>query len=174
VEKESYQVQVRLVDDGLNLIDFEVHMLGIPEGDRQGKEVVAKWRLLDKDFSNGGTFYTDSNGLEMQKRVLNYRSTYTLDTDMIVSANYYPINTAIAIRDSDSGVQMTVMNDRAQGGSSIENGTIELMQNRRLFYDDDRGLEEPLNEIDEDGKGIAVNALYRVQIFDASKVQSSL
>ena len=127
VEKESYQVQVRLVDDGLNLIEFDVHMLGIPEGDRQGKEVVAKWRLLDKDFSNGGTFYTDSNGLEMQKRVLNYRSTFTLDTDMTVSANYYPINTAIAIRDSDSGVQMTVMNDRAQGGSSIENGTIELM-----------------------------------------------
>ena len=87
----------------------------------------------------------------MQKRILNYRSTYTLETDMKVSANYYPINTAIAIRDSDSGVQMTVMNDRAQGGSSIENGTIELMQNRRLFYDDDRGLNEPLDEVDKNG-----------------------
>ena len=40
----------------------------------------------------------------MQKRILNYRSTYTLETDMKVSANYYPINTAIAIRDSDSGM----------------------------------------------------------------------
>lgn len=46
---------------------------------------------------------------------------------------------------------MTVMNDRAQGGSSIENGTIELMQNRRLFYDDDRGLNEPLDEVDKNG-----------------------
>ena len=81
---------------------------------------------------------------------------------MKVSANYYPVNTAIAIRDSDSGLQMTVMNDRAQGGSSIENGTIELMQNRRLFYDDNRGLNEPLDEMDKNGKGIDVNALYRV------------
>lgn len=36
------------------------------------------------------------------------------------------------------------------------------MQNRRLFYDDDRGVEEPLNETDKNGKGIAVNAVYRV------------
>ena len=57
---------------------------------------------------------------------------------------------------------MTVMNDRAQGGSAIENGSIELMQNRRLLYDDDRGLDEPLNETQLNGKGIAVNALYRV------------
>ena len=51
-DKESYQVQVRLVDDGLNLIEFEVHMLGIPAGDLQGKEVVVKWRILNEKFSN--------------------------------------------------------------------------------------------------------------------------
>ena len=43
---------------------------------------------------------------------------------------------------------MTVLNDRSQGGASIEQGRIELMQNRRLFYDDDRGVDEPLNETD--------------------------
>ena len=36
------------------------------------------------------------------------------------------------------------------------------MQNRRLFYDDNRGLNEPLDEMDKNGKGIDVNALYRV------------
>ena len=51
-DKETYQVQVRLVDDGLNLIEFEVHMLGIPASDRQGKEVVVKWRILNEKFSN--------------------------------------------------------------------------------------------------------------------------
>jgi len=56
---------VRLVDDGLNLIEFEVHMLGIPAGDHQGQEVVAKWRILNSNFSNNQTFFTDSNGLEM-------------------------------------------------------------------------------------------------------------
>jgi lysosomal alpha-mannosidase len=51
-----------------------------------------------------------------------------------VSKNYYPITTAIAIRDNFT--QMTVMNDRTQGGSSLQNGTIELMQNRRILADD--------------------------------------
>ena len=43
---------------------------------------------------------------------------------------------------------MTVMNDRSQGGSVIEDGTIELTHHRRLLVDDDRGVDEPLNEID--------------------------
>lgn len=90
---------MRLVDDGLNLIEFDVQMRGIYEDDRTGKEVVAKWRLLDDKFSNRETFFTDSNGLEMQERILNYRANFHLDTDMKVSSNYYPINSAIAIRD---------------------------------------------------------------------------
>jgi len=36
------------------------------------------------------------------------------------------------------------------------------MQNRRLFDDDWRGVEEPLNETDEYGKGIMVPATYRL------------
>lgn len=43
---------------------------------------------------------------------------------------------------------MTVMNDRSQGGSVVEKGRIELMQNRRLHGDDNRGVDENLNEID--------------------------
>jgi lysosomal alpha-mannosidase len=43
---------------------------------------------------------------------------------------------------------MTVLNDRSQGGSVVQEGRIELMQNRRLFFDDDRGVDEALNETD--------------------------
>lgn len=57
---------------------------------------------------------------------------------------------------------MTVMNDRSQGGSSIEAGRIELMQNRRLFHDDYRGVDENLNEVDANGEGMAVTATYRI------------
>ena len=113
---------MRLVDDGLDLIEFDVHMLGIPIGNSQGQEVVALWRILSDDFSNNKVFYTDSNGLEMQKRILNHRETYTLDTDMKTSANYYPINSAIAVKNDvkESQLkQLTVMNDRAQGGSAL-------------------------------------------------------
>ena len=149
-----------------------MHLLGIPKGDGTGQEVIAKWRVLDDDFGNLSTFYTDSNGLEMQKRVLNYRETFDLKTNMTTSANYYPINSAIALVNEPAFMnqdlkQITVMNDRAQGGSSLENGSIELMQNRRLFFDDDRGVEECLDETEgnrRNAKGIAVNAIYRVQL----------
>lgn len=82
--------------------------------------------MLD-DFDSENTFYTDSNGLEMQKRVLNERQDFTLVTDEFASSNYYPINSAIAIRSPATNMQLTVMNDRSQGGSVLENGSIEIM-----------------------------------------------
>jgi hypothetical protein len=36
------------------------------------------------------------------------------------------------------------------------------MQNRRLFKDDDRGLDAALNETDQYGNGISVPAKYRL------------
>lgn len=77
-------------------------MLEIPLIDNKGREVVAKWTFNGID--NEGTFYTDSNGLEMQKRVKDYRPDFTLDTKMKVNDNYYPINSAIAMRDSAKNV----------------------------------------------------------------------
>ena len=61
---------------------------------------------------------------------------------------------------------MTVHNDRAQGGSSLRDGEIELMQNRRLFYDDNKGVNEALNETDSLGRGIRVPAKYFVNFVD--------
>ena len=124
----------------------------------QGREVIVMWE--SKDIFNNGTFYTDSNGLEMQKRILNYRPTWNLTTHEHVSGNYYPINSAIAIRDPVKNYQMTVMNDRSQGGSSLSNGRIELMQNRRLYYDDYRGVGEALNETNDADIGITVPVTY--------------
>jgi hypothetical protein len=42
-------------------------------------------------FNNSGTFYTDSNGLEMQKRILDKRPDWDLQTSQKESSNYYPI-----------------------------------------------------------------------------------
>lgn len=63
------------------------------------------------------------------------------------------------------------MNDRAQGGAAdlSEESTIELMQNRRVFNDDDLGVDEYLNETEADGLGIRVTANYYMQIFNREK-----
>ena len=59
--------------------------------------MIVQW-FID-NFDNNQTFYTDSNALEMQKRVLNYRESYDFLSFEEVSGNYYPINSAIAIID---------------------------------------------------------------------------
>ena len=56
----------------------------------------------------------------------------------------YPVNSRIFTSDVDSGVTLSVSTDRAQGGSSIEDGSVELMVHRRLQHDDGRGVGEPL------------------------------
>lgn len=55
---------------------------------------------------------------------------------------------------------MTVMNFRAQGGSSFKNGRVELVLNRRFYRDDDKGLAEPMNEKGSDGKPLSVSTNY--------------
>lgn len=56
------------------------------------------------------------------------------------------------------------MNDRSQAGSSLSNGEIEFMQNRRVPTDDSRGMGEPLNEVDANGNGIRVKATYYIDV----------
>jgi lysosomal alpha-mannosidase len=101
-------------------------------------------------LKTNGTFYTDSNGREMLKRVRNYRPDYDYTNEQPVSGNYYPITSKIVIRDEEAGLELAVLNDRAQGGSSIEDGQVELMVHRAI----DDGLFG-LNDV-EYGHGIVV------------------
>lgn len=168
-----YTAMIRLVP-GATTIEWEVQLHGIPVTitDHLGKEVVVTWSMDDADFDSENTFYTDSNGLEMQTRVLNERPDFTLVTDEFASSNYYPINSALVMRSPSTNTQLTIMNDRSQGGSVLSNGVIEIMQNRRLLHDDGRGVGEPLDEENSDKMGIQVNTRYFVQLFDYTKVAS--
>jgi hypothetical protein len=158
------------IDEELNTFKFEVDLDSLPPIIYNGWEVVAQFQV--ENFFNNGTFYTDSNGLEMQKRLLNYRPTWDLvatnyaDSLENVTANYYPIQSAISMNDIYSERMFTVMNDRSQGGAALSEGTIEFMQNRRIPADDSRGMGEWVNEKDTLGNGIRVPATYHVQIFD--------
>lgn len=83
--------------------------------DNLGKDVVVNWNFHEIEANK--TFWTDSNCLEMQERILNYRPTFNLDTPMNVSSNYFPVDSAIAIRDHDENksikLQATIMNERS-------------------------------------------------------------
>jgi lysosomal alpha-mannosidase len=70
-----------------------------------GKEITLN--VATSQIDNQNTFYTDSNGLEMVKRVLNYRPTWTLNNTDPVTGNYYPINSAIYIEDAKTRLRMT-------------------------------------------------------------------
>lgn len=168
-EKEySMKSKVHIsIDKELPLLKIDVDLEGLPMQEvNNGYEVVPNFHVAN--FDNNQTFYTDSNGLEMQKRILNYRPTWKMDPNaQPVSQNYYPINSAISMKDITSKRQFTVMNDRSQGGTSMLPGTIELMQNREAPSDDNKGVGEPLREFDEFGiRGMRVKAAYYVQICD--------
>lgn len=63
----------------------------------------------------------------MLKRKLNYRHTWDLKLEEPISGNYYPVTAKIAIEDQDKKLRLSALNDRAQGGSSLKDGEIELM-----------------------------------------------
>ena len=103
-------------------VEFEWLVGPIPIGDNVGREIVSRFY---SDIKSDGEFFTDSNGRQILKRKRNYRETWNFETEESVSGNYYPVNTKIAIEDEK--LRMAVLTDRAQGGSSMADGSIELM-----------------------------------------------
>jgi hypothetical protein len=137
------------------IIQFEVELNSIPFLDDVSKDVTVNWKFYD-GFDPKGEFWTDSNGLEMQER--------HIDREGMFTKNFYPIDSAIAMRDkNDSKIQVTIMNDRPQSGSAdlSDKAMIEIVQQRRLSQVDPKnGYDNVLNDTDKDGayNGIRVNA----------------
>ena len=101
-------------------IEFDVELNPIPIDDGKGRDVTVNWQFFN-GFDPKAQFWTDSNGLGMIKRDL-----VKINTDMpqldnsslsnykTISGNYFPVDTAIVMRDNSnkSNIQVTVMNDR--------------------------------------------------------------
>ena len=75
-----------------------------------------------------------------------------------ISDNYYPIYSKAFIRDEQKGLQLTVLTDRTEGGSSQSDGQLELMVHRRLL----KVIDISLNETGPDGKGLVVRGKHFV------------
>lgn len=148
--------QVIRIYEGGDHVEFEWLVGPIPVDDNLGKEIVT---IFQSDISNNGVFYTDSNGREMLRREKDWREDFTPDlSEQPVSGNYYPVTSRIALQDNSR--RMTLLNDRSQGGTSLQNGRLEMMLHRRHLFRDGSGADEAINE-QQYGKGlIARGKLY--------------
>ena len=62
---------------------------------------------FDTDIPNQSKYYTDANGREVLERIRNYRPTWSYSSSQNVSANYYPVNSRIWIKDQQR--QFTIL-----------------------------------------------------------------
>ena len=81
--------------------------------------------------NSAARFYTDSNGRQTLLRQRDFRPTWQLNVTEPVSGNYYPINSHIYLTDVDRQTLVALVNDRAQGGTSLKDGQLELMVIKR-------------------------------------------
>lgn len=96
-------------------------------GDSSNTEIVMR---LSTNLKSNKTFFTDLNGMQMFKR--------ERFSKIPLQANYYPIPSGIFIEDTQW--RLTLFTGLPLGGSSLKSGEIEIMQDRRLNQDDERGL----------------------------------
>ena len=161
---------------------FEIeYTVGPVPAANSGKEVIMRYST---NIDNKGTFFTDSNGRDFLKRKLSHRDTWELDEYEPIAGNFYPVNTAIYIEDAKRS--LAVLTDRSQGGSSLMEGSIEIMVQRRTKADDFRGVDEALDETDKGinpyppygdrkrlGKGVIMNGSSRI-VFGAGEAGAKL
>ncbi|CAK1583462.1 unnamed protein product [Parnassius mnemosyne] len=83
-------------------------------------------------IKNGDVFYTDLNGMQMIKR--RYFDKIPLQ------ANFYPLPGATYIEDDKT--RFTLLTSTPLGMAALQPGQIEVMQDRRLTRDDNRGLNQ--------------------------------
>ena len=90
---------------------------------------------IQSNLQTNGEFYTDSNGIKMQKRS-NVGNT--------IQNKIYPVGRAISIKDNKK--KITIYNDRPEGGTSLSDGNVLVILNRMTSTDDNKGCDENLYE----------------------------
>jgi lysosomal alpha-mannosidase len=86
----SWVKQVIRLYAGENHLEVEATVGPIDISDNFGKEVISRFST---NLNNKGIFYTDSEGMEFEKRTRNYRP-WPYNITEPVASNYYPMNQA--------------------------------------------------------------------------------
>lgn len=101
--------------------------------DTSNTEVVMR---MATGIDSKDIFYTDLNGLQIIKRQRFGK--------LPIQANYYPIPSGMYIEDDK--LRLTLLTAQPLGGSSLKSGEIEIMQDRRLDQDDNRGVGQGVQD----------------------------
>ncbi|WOL03753.1 putative alpha-mannosidase [Canna indica] len=158
----SWIYQVTRIYKTKEHVEVEFIVGPIPVDDGIGKELVTQ---ITTTINSSKTFYSDSNGRDFIKRIRDYRSDWELQVNQPEAGNYYPINLGTYIEDDTT--ELSILVDRAVGGTSLVDGQIELMLHRRLLHDDGKGVAESLNEkicINSKCEGLAIQGKLYIRI----------
>ncbi|CAH8681277.1 unnamed protein product [Schistosoma rodhaini] len=181
---------VRLYNNG----ELEVEWTAGPipdDGHINSRELVIRYTLNNDNMlvKNPGEFFTDSSGRRLIKRIRNKRIDWnlpiTFNETENVSGNYYPVINRIMLKNillskpnesqienNEIPIGLAIYTDRAQGGTSLKDGQIELMLHRRLVRDDGFGVSEALMENGLDHRGLIVRGIHKIRFDELQIIES--
>ncbi|XP_034249440.1 alpha-mannosidase 2 [Thrips palmi] len=124
-----------------------VTLLNSPGVDSAGLEIInkiditqfANFEMVMRVSSNVRSqdeFFTDLNGLQIVKRKRL--------AQLPLQGNYYPLPSQIFIQDEQ--MRLTLLSSQPLGTASLKEGQIEVMQDRKLMQDDNRGLGQGVED----------------------------
>uniref|UniRef100_A0A8C5UFN9 Alpha-mannosidase n=1 Tax=Malurus cyaneus samueli TaxID=2593467 RepID=A0A8C5UFN9_9PASS len=91
---------------------------------------------ISSDINSQKRFYSDLNGYQIQPRLTMSK--------LPIQANIYPMTTMAYIQ--DVGVRLTLHSAQSLGVASLKNGQLEVIMDRRLMQDDNRGLGQGVQD----------------------------
>jgi len=96
---------------------------------------------------NQPEIFTDSQGINMMKRIKDTRPNYKYELTEKVSSNFYPITSVVSLHETNNKKnKISIYSDRAQSAGFLDKGQIQLICQRFSTVDDWKGVGEGLYE----------------------------